>query len=72
MRSLSRVMGIVVCLWVMGAVFPNNAFAYIDPGSGNYLTQVLVAFFAGLAYTIQHWWRSIIGFFQRLFSKKDK
>jgi len=41
------------------------AYGYIDPGTGSYLLQIVVAgFFAG-AYTVKVYWRSITSFFKR-------
>jgi hypothetical protein len=70
MSSLRRITGITGCLLAISMLFPHQAFAYIDPGSGNYMIQMIVAALAGIAYTIKHWWRSIIDFFKRLFSGK--
>ena len=68
----SRFLAVVFVLGCVFFLLPSSAFAYIDPGSGNYIVQVLVAAFAGLVYTLGHWWRNIIGFLRRLCGKKDK
>ena len=33
-------------LLLLYIVIPNNAFAYFDPGSGSFLIQIFLAFFA--------------------------
>lgn len=41
------------------------AAAYIDPGSGSYLLQLLVGAFLGASAAIAVFWRRIVGFFKR-------
>jgi hypothetical protein len=42
-------------------------FAYIDPGSGSMLFQILMAGLLGGLYAIKTFWRQITGFFRKLF-----
>ena len=53
-------------------LLPNRAFAYIDPGTGSYVLQVLLAaFFAG-AYALKVFWTRISTFFNKVLKfKKD-
>jgi hypothetical protein len=48
-----------------------NAFAYLDPGIGSYIFQVLVAALIGGLFTIKIFWQKIKNFFGNLFSKKQ-
>jgi hypothetical protein len=46
--------------------------AYLDPGSGSYLIQILIAAALGGAFAIRAFWKQIAGFFAKLFGvKKD-
>jgi hypothetical protein len=47
---------------------PKKAYAYLDPGSGSYLIQIIVASIAGLTYLIKLNWRKI----KSRFSSKGK
>ena len=47
-----------------------DAFAYLDPGTGSYVFQVLVAAFIGGLFTIKIFWQKIKNFFSNHFSKK--
>lgn len=47
---------------------PKDLLAYLDPGSGSLLIQMIIAAAAGVAYTL----RVQIGNFFRLFSGKKK
>jgi hypothetical protein len=48
-----------------------NAFAYLDPGTGSYVYQVLVAAIIGGLFTIKTFWRKIMNFFENILSKKQ-
>jgi hypothetical protein len=41
------------------------ALAYLDPGSGSFIIQMLLAGGLGLAFLIKTYWRKLIGFFQK-------
>lgn len=40
-------------------------FAYMDPGSGSYLFQLLIAFFLGAGLAMKAFWGRIKAFFRR-------
>jgi hypothetical protein len=44
------------------------AHAYVDPGSGSFLFQMLVAGMLSLAFTVRHYWSQVRAFVRRLFS----
>jgi len=56
----------VLCLVFF--LFPPRVYAYLDPGTGGYLIQVIVASIAGLGYLVKLNWKKIKSFF----SPKDK
>ena len=37
--------------------------AYLDPGTGSFIIQAVVAAVAGIAVTLRVYWHKIIGFF---------
>jgi hypothetical protein len=43
----------------------HRLFLYIDPGSGSYLVQVIIAAILGGAFWIKKFWRKIRSFFTR-------
>ena len=45
--------------------------AYLDPGSGSYLLQLLIAGLLGGAFLIRLFWGRIRAFFVRLFSRRS-
>lgn len=48
---------------------PNDAWSYLDPGTGSYLVQVALAIIAGFALTIKIFWRKIRTYLSRLNAK---
>ncbi|MCF8063124.1 MAG: hypothetical protein K9M82_11445 [Deltaproteobacteria bacterium] len=53
-------------------LFVRNAYAYLDPGSGSMLLQILLGGVAGVAVIGKLYWSRIKEFFQSRFSGKEK
>jgi hypothetical protein len=47
-------------------------YAYIDPGTGSYIVQMLIAGFVAMGFLAKIFWKRIIAFFLNLFGKKVK
>jgi hypothetical protein len=56
---------------VIVLVLARNAHAYLDPGTGSYLIQILLATLVGSAFAIKIFWHNIKGFLGRMFSKNE-
>ena len=50
-------------------LFPKDSYAYLDPGSGSYLLQMIVAGVVMASVAIKSCWRVLKAFFGNLFSK---
>ena len=48
-----------------------ESHAYIDPGSGSYVLQLLVASFFAVVFTVKMFWRNIKAFFSGIGGKKQ-
>ncbi len=48
---------------------PVNAYAYLDPGTGSYIIQMLIAVFLGGLYAVKIYWQKIKLYFSKFFSK---
>ncbi|MBN1688981.1 MAG: hypothetical protein JW893_07760 [Candidatus Omnitrophica bacterium] len=46
-----------------------KAFAYLDPGSGSYLIQIILAGLLAASFTIKAFWKNVKDFFRNLLSK---
>ena len=53
-------------------IFPNLSEAYLDPGAGSYILQMLLAGALGLMFTIKLYISKIKSFFRGLFGKENK
>ncbi len=45
------------------AILPNALSAYIDPGTGSYILQLIIAAFVGVSFTVKIFWKRIKRFF---------
>jgi hypothetical protein len=45
--------------------------AYLDPGSGSFLIQLLIAGLVGAGFLIKTYWKKIKGLFNRSDTKKE-
>ncbi len=53
-------------------LFPQQAHAYLDPGTGSYVLQIVAAvFFAGL-FLLKTWWTQIKHFVVSILGKDKK
>ncbi len=46
-------------------VLEKDAYAYLDPGTGSMMLQMLVAGLLGLAFTLKTYWQRIISYFKK-------
>ena len=51
--------------------YPKLLHAYIDPGTGSYFLQMLIAGLIGALFAIKLYWVKIKDFFKGLFKKKN-
>ena len=61
-----------VTLMMLTIFSQNPALAYIDPGAGSLMVQLLIATIAGGAVASQMYWRKIKKFFLLILSKISK
>ena len=64
-RSRSRAVWSVVFLLYFSLITVPNAHAYVDPGTGSYVFQVLIGVFLGAAVAMRVFWRRLWGFVSR-------
>ena len=49
----------------------NNAYAYLDPGTGSIILQALIAAIALVSSYLGFYWRKVKDFFKKLSKKKS-
>lgn len=59
----------VALLWVFS---PLAAFAYLDPGTGSYVVQVVVGSLLGLGFVLKTYWGALKVKVNHLFSKQNQ
>jgi len=59
---------IVLCLMVLSM---SKSYAYIDPGTGSYLLQMIAAGVLAGSFFVKTFWRRIKQGYQRLLSKRQ-
>ena len=64
----------MLCTGALGAlaVFlcSGSAHAYVDPGTGSYILQIVIAGLVGAAFTLRIFWKRLKIFMSCVFSKK--
>lgn len=65
---------LTICFFVtlFYLAFPSFAYAYLDPGTGSYIIQLLVAGIAGLIFVVKVYGGKIKTFFAGLFPRNKK
>ena len=54
---------ITFAIIIVGLLVPSHAYAYLDPGSGSMMLQLLLAGVAGAGMFLKLYWRRLIGLF---------
>lgn len=55
-------------IFILILIFPENTYAYLDPGNGSYLIQLTLGFLFGGLLSIKLFWKNIKSYFK---TKKD-
>jgi hypothetical protein len=61
-------MTLLAVIAVLGLPLPVHA--YIDPGTGSYVFQIVIAAFVAVSFMVKVYWHKIKAFIHRLFAKK--
>lgn len=61
----------ILMMLLLLSLFPTVAYAYLDPGTGSYVFQVLVGALLGGAFAIKMFWRNIKTFISGVFGKTN-
>ena len=60
----------IIIAAILNLVFTDNAYAYIDPGTGSYVFQMAVATLLGASFALKTYWQKITIHIKKLFQKK--
>ena len=63
---------LALCVFTLVVVTASPAAAYIDPGSGSYLIQLIFGSLLGAGVAVAAFWRRIVTFFGRVFGRSKE
>ncbi len=69
MKAMRQAAFLAAVLGLCHLLAPSPAQAYLDPGTGSYLFQILIAGLVGGLFALKLFWKQIKDFFQKLFGK---
>ena len=71
--KLRKLASFEIALLFLGLlIFPRSAHAYLDPGTGSYIFQIVIAGLLGAAFAVKVFWIKIKSFLAGVFSKQKK
>lgn len=50
----------------------SNAYAYLDPGTGSSILQIILAFIAGIGAFFSMYWNKLKFFLKKIFKKNEQ
>lgn len=59
MKSLRNLITLVIMVGAWLIVFPSTVHAYVDPGTGSYVLQIIVAGIAAASFGLKIFWTRI-------------
>jgi len=72
MKHCGLLTRLTVLLSLVLLMFPRKAFAYLDPGTGSYILQLVLAALFGASFAVRIYFKNVKSFIGRIFSKKKK
>ena len=66
---MRRLLSVVFLITVSIVLSYQPAHAYLDPATGSYILQLVLAGLLGAALAVKIFWRNLRSFFSNLFSK---
>ena len=71
-ECLKRVIAAGLLCFTLSLVFSTPSYAYLDPGTGSYMLQLLIGVLIGAAFAIRFYWKKIWSFLGNRFSRRRK
>jgi hypothetical protein len=71
-KHLKKIKIVFASCVLLSTIFPNNVYAYLDPGTGSYVLQLAIAALLGGLYAVKVFWKRITNFFKNIFTKGKK
>lgn len=58
-----KILKLLLLFWTVALIFPTRAHAYLDLGTGSYITQIALATLLGGGLLLKNYWDRIKKFF---------
>ncbi len=71
MKKIVQMIPPAVVFSAIFLIFPQKAHAYIDPGTGSMIIQLLIAGILGATFTIKVYWKKIKAFWASRAARKS-
>ncbi len=72
MKGIIDIKATFVVLAVFYLVLTREVYAYLDPGTGSYILQLVIAGILGGLFAVKMFWVKIKSFFVKIFSRDNK
>ena len=72
MKGIIDIKTIFVVLAVFYLVLTREVYAYLDPGTGSYILQLVIAGILGGLFAVKMFWVKVKSFFVNIFSRDNK
>ncbi len=70
MGKTKNLLKVATVIAIMMLLLPAQAFAYLDPGTGSYVIQLLIGAVLGGAFAIKAFWKNIRSFISGITKSK--
>ncbi len=72
MKGIIDIKTIFVVLAAFYLVLTREVYAYLDPGTGSYILQLVLAGILGVLFAVKMFWVKVKSFFVNIFSRDNK
>ena len=71
MKSIKSAAYLTTLVFLIILTDSRSAYGYIDPSTGSYFLQILLAGLLGAMFALKVYWRNVKSYLSRMFSKGD-
>lgn len=72
MKNFTNISTVLIVLALFYFVFTEEIYAYLDPGTGSYILQLIIAGLLGGLFALKMFWSKVKNFFVNVFSRGNK
>lgn len=59
MEKTELMRNLLILIFFFTLLLPRNTYAYLDPGTGSYIIQIVLAILTGLLFSFRFFWTKI-------------